>query len=234
MNKLLKYRDSYRELLVLPSGERIVIRLIQPGDKALLSDGFDSLSKESRFRRFLNEKKRLSSDELIYFTEVDQQDHFALGMVSLDENGMEKSGVAIGRFIRLNNDSESAEVGLTVADDMQGKGVGQQLLERLISAAQERGISKFRFECLPHNLQMKNLVLKLCGDVRFKSEGGVTIAEATIPDQPVPISIPSPVELIDGLVCQMQGFISDGLKYQSGLSLDLMRHSLDVPFKLKL
>ncbi|MES9832200.1 MAG: GNAT family N-acetyltransferase [Candidatus Thiodiazotropha sp. DIVDIV] len=233
MIKLLKYKDSYREVLVLPSGERIVMRLVQPGDKALLSDGFDSLSKESRFRRFLNEKKRLSNDELTYFTEVDQLDHFALGMVELDENGLEKSGVAIGRFIRLADDSESAEVGLTVTDEMQGKGIGRRLLERLVSAARERGIKQFRFECLPYNLEMKNLVQKVCRDVRLKSEAGVTVAEATITELPVSVAIPSPVSMIDTLVCHMQGFVSDSLRYQSGVGLDLMRHSLDAPFKLR-
>lgn len=230
----LEFNEKYRDLVVLPSAERILIRLVQADDKALLLRGFKNLSSGSRFRRFLNEKKRLSDEELVYFTEVDHIDHFALGMVELDEHGTEGEGIAIGRFIRLRDDSECAEVGLTVADTMQGKGAGRLLLTRLMSAALERGIKRFRFECLPHNREMRHLVEQVCGEVTLRSETGVTIAEASLIDQPVDISISSPVNVIDSLVRQTQRFVSDSLTFQSGIGLDLMRNSLDVPFKLRL
>ncbi|MCG8053164.1 MAG: GNAT family N-acetyltransferase, partial [Candidatus Thiodiazotropha endolucinida] len=150
----MKFNESFREIVDLDATRRIAIRLIEPNDKALLQQGFDSLSDESRQRRFMAEKRSLSPQELAYFTEVDQIDHFALGMVRLDESGNETEGVAIGRFIRLAGDAETAEVGLTVADSMQGQGLGQLLLERLVSAALERGIKRFRFECLAYNQAM--------------------------------------------------------------------------------
>ncbi|MBW9263487.1 MAG: hypothetical protein K1564_18130 [Candidatus Thiodiazotropha sp. (ex. Lucinisca nassula)] len=86
MVNLLKFNESFREVVDLDAVRRIAIRLIKPNDKALLQQGFDSLSEESRQRRFMAEKRFLSQQELAYFTEVDQIDHFALGMVRLDES----------------------------------------------------------------------------------------------------------------------------------------------------
>ena len=234
MVNFLKFHDSFQEVVVLDTTRRIAIRLVTPHDKALLQQGFDSLSDESRLRRFMAEKRSLSQQELVYFTEVDQMDHFALGMVLLDESGNEKEGVAIGRFIRLPGDVETAEVGLTVADSMQGHGLGQLLLERLISAAQERGIKRFRFECLAYNHAMKQLVLKVCKEAVFRYDEGVMIAEATLPAPSWVPPVYNPLDLMDGAVRQMQSMLSDALKYQSGVGMDLLRQSLDAPFKLKL
>ncbi|MCG7984334.1 MAG: GNAT family N-acetyltransferase [Candidatus Thiodiazotropha lotti] len=233
MVNFLKFNDSFREVVALDATRRIALRLITPNDKALLQQGFDSLSGESRLRRFMAEKRFLSQQELAYFTEVDQMDHFALGMVLLDESGNETEGVAIGRFIRLAGDAETAEVGLTVADSMQGQGLGQLLLKRLISAALERGINRFRFECLAHNQEMKQLLLKVCREAVFRYDGGVMIAEATLP---APLGVPpvyNPLDLMDGLVRQMQSLFSGAFKYQSGVGMDLMKQGLDVPFRLR-
>ncbi|MEW8255540.1 MAG: GNAT family N-acetyltransferase [Candidatus Thiodiazotropha taylori] len=233
MVNLLKFNESFREVVDLDATRRIAIRLIKPNDKALLQQGFDSLSDESRQRRFMAEKRSLSPQELAYFTEVDQMDHFALGMVRLDESGNETEGVAIGRFIRLAGDAETAEVGLTVADSMQGQGLGQLLLERLVSAALERGIKRFRFECLAYNQAMKQLVLKVCKEAVFRYDEGIMIAEASLPASSWVPPVYNPLDLMDGLLRQMQGLFSGAFKYQSGVGLDLMRQGLDAPFRLR-
>src|SRR6476646_4015156 len=54
------------------------IRPIRPEDAALLSDGFDRLSPQSRRQRFFVAKKRLTDSELRYPTDVDHHDHEAL------------------------------------------------------------------------------------------------------------------------------------------------------------
>jgi GNAT superfamily N-acetyltransferase len=234
MVNFFKYNDAFREVVVLDGAQRIAIRLIKSGDKALLERGFNSLSEESRLRRFMAEKRSLSPQELAYFTEVDQMEHFALGMVLLDESGNEAEGVAIGRFIRMSGDLGAAEVALTVADAMQGRGLGRLLLERLMAAAIERGIKRFRFECLPYNHGMKHLVSRVCKEVVFKQEAGVMVAEATLSPETWDSLYRNPLDIMDGLARQMQCLISEAFKYQSGLGLDLMRQGLDAPFKLKL
>ena len=69
---------SYREDWPLDGGALLLLRLIQPGDKALLASGFKRLSPESRYRRFFLNKRALTESELCYLTDCDGTNHFAL------------------------------------------------------------------------------------------------------------------------------------------------------------
>jgi len=180
MKSALKYSESYRKRVRMTGGAQANLRLVRPSDKALLENGFNNLSSLSRYKRFFAGKHHLSKSELRYFTELDQANHFALGVVELNNRGEEVEGIGIGRFIRLETSSNTAEVALTVIDRMQGKGIGRLLLINLIAAAAERGVTKFRFECLPHNRQMQNLVRNFFPIVNYENEDGVMIAEADI------------------------------------------------------
>lgn len=180
MKSTLKFNERYRERVRLASGELVSLRLVCPGDKGLLENGFNNLSALSRQKRFFGGKRCLSETELRYLTELDQIDHFALGVVELNPQGEEAEGIAVGRFIRLAGGADTAEVALTVVDRMQGKGIGRLLLEKLEVAAVERGIKKLRFEILPQNREMQNLVRNVLTAVTFTHQDGVTIAESDI------------------------------------------------------
>ena len=95
------------ERAVLRDGSVVHIRPIGPDDKALLEQGFEQLSAESRYRRFHHPVKRLGKRELDYFTTVDHTDHEAL--VALGPHGTELVGVA--RYVRLA-DRQFAEVAI--------------------------------------------------------------------------------------------------------------------------
>jgi GNAT superfamily N-acetyltransferase len=123
---------------------------MRPSDKQMLLDGFEHLSPDSRYARFMAPKVNLSETELRYLTEVDGVDHFAMGairrhLVSKDE------GVGSARFVRLSDAPDTAEPAVTVLDDFQGKGLGAILLQRLIEAAWERDVRWFRTELLAEN-----------------------------------------------------------------------------------
>jgi GNAT superfamily N-acetyltransferase len=181
MKQSIELIDSYNEHLKLVSGEAILLRQIRPSDKESLKAAFAELSGPSRHRRFFAAKQMLSEDELRYFTEIDGFDHFALAAIELNEDRTEGKGLGIARYIRLANDPGCAEVAITVIDRMQGKGIGRILLERLILAAIERGVARFRFECLTHNLEMQRLVKKVCRVVETHQDGEIMIAEAELP-----------------------------------------------------
>jgi hypothetical protein len=80
------------ERVELRDGSEVRIRPIEPGDKRRLAEGFDHLSEESRYRRFLHPIKHLSLRDLAYFTEVDHRDHEAL--IALDPDGGRPAGSA--------------------------------------------------------------------------------------------------------------------------------------------
>ena len=119
----------------------MVIRPIRAEDKRMLSDGLRRLSPESVQRRFLTPKRSFSRAELRYLTEVDGRDHVAL--VAEDPADPVRRLIAVGRFVRLHDDPETADVAFTVADEWQGRGLGSLLGIHLSHLARNRGIRRF-------------------------------------------------------------------------------------------
>src|SRR5436190_4071687 len=127
-------------LVRLRDGTQLLVRHVRPSDKEIIAKAWSVLSEESQRRRFLAPKPRLSSSDLRYLTEVDGVDHVAL--IALRADNWNRL-VAVGRFVRLPDDPETAEVAITVADPMQGRGVGRQIGLLLADEARERGIKRF-------------------------------------------------------------------------------------------
>jgi GNAT superfamily N-acetyltransferase len=130
----------------LRDGTPIVIRPVRPEDREALRAGFERLSPESRYRRFLAPMAHLSESQLTYLTRVDHHDHEAL--VALPEGGGE--GLGIARFVRLE-DPDAAEVAVAVADHVQGRGLGTVLLAHLLARARQEGVERFTATVLADN-----------------------------------------------------------------------------------
>jgi RimJ/RimL family protein N-acetyltransferase len=115
----------------------INVRPIDSRDRDAFSAWFGRLSDESRRRRFLGPKPRLSARELTYLTEVDHVRHTAL--VAVDA-----AGALIGeaRYAAARPDDRTADFAVTVADEWQGRGVGTRLAARLIEAARANGMTR--------------------------------------------------------------------------------------------
>jgi len=143
----------------LSDGAQVLLRPIRADDKRMLADGLRRLSPESVQRRFLTPKRSFSRAELRYLTEVDGRDHVAL----VAENPAEPARrlIAVGRFVRLRDDPEVAEVAITVADDFQGRGLGSILGEHLAHSARNRGIRRFTATMSSQNVPAHRLMAKL-------------------------------------------------------------------------
>jgi len=173
-----RYDDLYRETLTLRDGSEALLRLVRPEDKPLFLDGFERMSPESRYYRFFSSKEHLSKTDLHYLTEVDGEEHFAMGAVRIQPDGTQL-GLGVARFVRLKDEPHTAEPAIAVVDDAQGKGLGTLLLHRLVDAAAERGIRNFRSVLLADNDSMKQLLRNLSDGVTFRQSGEVL--EANLP-----------------------------------------------------
>ncbi len=137
----------------------MLIRPIRAEDKRLLTDGLERLSDESIFRRFLTPKSSFSSTELRYLTEINAVDHVAL--VAEDPTDRARPLIAVGRFVRLAEDPEAAEIAIVVWDDWQGRGLGSLLGGHLAHAARNRGIRRFTATMAADNRPAHRLMAKL-------------------------------------------------------------------------
>ncbi len=155
---------------LLSDGAPVEIRPIRAEDKALLRDGLPRLSDESLHRRFLTPKRSFSSTELRYLTEINAVDHVAL--VAEDPTDPARGLIAVGRFVRLAEDPEAAEIAILVWDEWQGRGLGSLLGGHLVHAARNRGIKRFTATMASSNRPAHRLMSKLTSDLKQRHAGG--------------------------------------------------------------
>jgi GNAT superfamily N-acetyltransferase len=153
----------------LRDGSMVRMRPVVPEDKSILVAGFERLSPESRYRRFMAPVAELTSEQLAYLTEIDYRDHFAWVAIGLDEPGL--PGLGISRYVRIAEDPEIAEAAVTVIDDYHGRGLGTLLLEALGAVALENGVKRFRGYALSDNRRLRELLAGIGAAVRHDSPG---------------------------------------------------------------
>ncbi len=164
-------------LLPLRDGTEVEIRAIRPTDGDLLRGGFERLSAESRYRRFLAPMAELSPSAVRYLVNVDHRDHEAL--LAVDPATAQAIGVA--RFVRSKQRPDVAEAAVTVVDEWQGRGLGTLLLDVLTARARQVGIGAFTALMLAANDDMRALLERLGPTRVLDQEAGTIEIEATLP-----------------------------------------------------
>ncbi|MDH4309480.1 MAG: GNAT family N-acetyltransferase, partial [Acidimicrobiia bacterium] len=109
----------------LADGTVFVVRPVTPEDRDLIQNGFEHMSERSRYLRFFGPMPTLSRRQLAYLSQPDQAHHIAVGLLDEDRP------VGIGRWVRFDDDPDSADVAVTVLDSYQGRGAGRILVEVL-------------------------------------------------------------------------------------------------------
>ena len=161
---------------VLRDGSRVRIRQARRTDRDLLARGFERLSPESRYRRFLTPMHELDQKTLRYLTDLDHRDHEA--MFALDESG---EGVGVARYVRSAVRPDTAEVAVAVVDAWQGRGLGTLLLQAISVRSRDEGVRTFTALMLASNHEMMDLFEHL-GPVRIVGRAGGTVEiEVAIP-----------------------------------------------------
>ena len=175
------FDERYDERARLEDGTLVHLRLIGPEDKALIAEGFARLSPESRYRRFFAAKRQLTPAELRYFTEFDGTNHLAIGAVHVRADGSEE-GLGVARFVRLPDEPNVAEAAVVVVDDYQNRGLGHLLLLRLVAAARERGVMRFRATTLADNPAARALMEDLGAAPNHSNNDDTLSVDVALPE----------------------------------------------------
>ncbi|MFV0425731.1 MAG: GNAT family N-acetyltransferase [Beutenbergiaceae bacterium] len=179
------YPAHWEADVVLRDGSTMHIRPIRPSDAAALQQFHLGQSEQSTYFRFFAPLERLTARELTRFTTVDHDQRVALVLVQPTDG--DDRIIAVGRFDRIDDEGEVAEVAFNVADSEQGRGLGSILLEHLAAAGRELGVKRFVADVLPNNTRMLRVFTDAGYDVGQRYFDGVV--EMSIPIRPTDRSL---------------------------------------------
>lgn len=165
--------------LRLLDDHEVVVRPIQPTDKEALAAGFERLSEQSRYQRFMTGIQELGAGDLAYLTEVDHHDHEAL--IAFDCEAPDDA-VGVARFVRAPG-TTAAEAAVTVIDDWHGRGLGTALCNLLAERAREEGVDRFTALLLAENTQMQDVLASLGPAKVISREAGTIEIEVELPEE---------------------------------------------------
>jgi acetyl coenzyme A synthetase (ADP forming)-like protein len=137
--------------VVLKDGSTLRLRAPVAADSAALVAFFERLSSQSRYLRFHGARK-VTPSVVAPFLDPDWAERGALIGTLADTAGGERV-VALASYVRLRGPGR-AEVAFAVEDEMQRRGIGTRLLERLAARAGATGIERFVALVMAENRQM--------------------------------------------------------------------------------
>ncbi len=126
---------------ILLDGSTVHLRSLTAADRLAVVALFDSLSPESRRRRFFTALKTLEGPLLDRLLRVDHND--AIVIVAVRSGRIVGIGRANRELTSAGTASDRAEVAFTVADELHGHGIATLLLEALATRARLVDIAYF-------------------------------------------------------------------------------------------
>lgn len=154
-------------------GTELMLRPVLPGDAQRSSGGAVEFSSETLYRRFMSSREP-SPALLNYLFQVDYVDHFVWVLA----DGADV--VADVRYVRDVGDPAAAEIAFIVADDYQGRGIGNLLMDALSVSARVSGVQRFTARLLADNTPMRS-ILDRFGPHWERDEPGVVTTEFAVP-----------------------------------------------------
>ncbi|MGI9486884.1 MAG: GNAT family N-acetyltransferase [Geminicoccaceae bacterium] len=164
------YPRELEEVVTLKDGRKLLLRPVRPEDEPAFHLGFTKLTPEEIQLRFFTPLKTLSHVMAARFTQIDYDREMAL--VLADEGVAGEAAIfGVARLV-ADPDNERAEYAIIVGHDMTGQGLGELMMNRLISYARKRRVGEIQGEVLRKNAPM----LGLCEKLGF--------VQSTVPDDP--------------------------------------------------
>jgi acetyltransferase len=162
----------------MKDGTPVTIRPIRPEDEPLMVKFHETLSDRSVYLRYfgsLSLKTRIAHDRLvrICFGDYDRE----LVLVAEVEGVEGPEIVGVGRMNRVFGTDE-AEVAIIVTDAYQNRGLGAELLRRVVRVAREEGVCAVNSEMMADNLAMQ-VISKALG-FRTKMQNGFASMRARL------------------------------------------------------
>jgi acetyltransferase len=155
----------------------LTLRPIRPEDEPLLVRFHEGLSVASVYSRYLQDMKlstRVAHERLARICCVDYDREVVLVAEGKDASGADEI-VAVARLSRLGASAE-AELSALIVDRWQKKGLGSELLGRILKAGRAEGIKKVLAHISPDNQAMR----RVCRKAGFAESPGAETDYVTV------------------------------------------------------
>ena len=172
------YPTQYIGRWTTKDGTPVMIRPIRPEDEPLMVKFHGTLSEQSVYLRYFHMEKldsRVAHDRLLQKCFIDYEREMALVVDRQDPLTSEHELLAVGRLTKAP-DSTEAEVAALVSDKAQNKGLGTELVRRLIEVARDEKLERIVAVILPENYGMMALAKHFHFTIRGSADPSVIIA----------------------------------------------------------
>ena len=176
------YPTRYVAPWVMKDGIAVTIRPIRPEDEPALVRFHETLSERSVYLRYfhlMNLEQRTQHERLTRICFIDYDREMALVAEYHNPETRESDILGVGRMMRIHGTSE-AEVAVLISDQWQGRGLGKELLARMLIVGADAKLSKLTADILPDNRDVMRICEKLGFTLKHSLDDEVVRAEFKI------------------------------------------------------
>jgi acetyltransferase len=169
------YPARYSSKWNLKDGTPVIIRPIRPEDEPLMVEFHHTLSERSVYMRYfhmLSLSRRIEHDRLTRICYIDYDREMALVVEHIDPTTGQKQVLGVGRLSKLH-EMRGAEVAIVISDEYQRKGLGTELLSRLLQISRDEKLDFVAAEILRENPEMQHMVEKVGFSLEVADESTV-------------------------------------------------------------
>ncbi len=175
------YPQQYVGEFTMKDGARVTIRPIRPEDEPLMINFHSRLSDRSVYLRYFQPLKltqRTAHERLTRICFIDYDREMALvAELKYPDGGAEI--LAVGRLSKIHGRND-AEIAVLVRDEFQHKGLGTELVSRLMRIAADEKLSSVVSTMLGVNREMRAICKRLNFDLSYDNEDDLVNARATL------------------------------------------------------
>jgi acetyltransferase len=176
------YPARYVSQWTLKDSTEVTIRPIRPEDEPAMVRFHETLSERSVYLRYfhlINLEQRTTHERLTRICFIDYDREMALVAVRRDPETGESEILGVSRLVKIHGTRE-AEAAVLISDQWQGRGLGKELLGRLLTVAAAEKIEKVTAGILPDNRGVIRICEKLGFAMKYSTEDEMMKAEFTV------------------------------------------------------
>jgi acetyltransferase len=176
------YPTRYVAPWTMKGGGSINIRPIRPEDEPCMVKFHETLSERTVYLRYfhlMNLEQRTQHDRLTRICFIDYDREMALVAERRNPESGEIEILGVGRMTKILGTSE-AEIAVVISDQWQGRGLGKELLARLLIVGADEKLTKLTADILPDNREVMRVCEKLGFTLKHSLDDEVVRAEFTV------------------------------------------------------